>query len=127
MWVLLRKLSLSFQVPSWTGFFINFHHNKPVIQSNIGCLDCLDAPATDMSMIYFMMERSLRIKCQLNLKSIVCVYDQPIYSKAYRIKCKEPEKFKDLVLMMGTFHIILTFLGVIASCFKDAELRDVLI
>ena len=29
--------------------------------------------------------------------------------------------------MMGTFHIILTFLAVIASRFKDAGLRDVLI
>ena len=29
--------------------------------------------------------------------------------------------------MMGTFHIILTFLAVIAARFKDAGLRDIVI
>ena len=57
----------------------------------------------------------------------MCLYDEAIYAKAYHIKYKKPEKFKDLVLMMGTFHIILTILGVIASRFKDVGLSDVLI
>ena len=127
MWVMLRKISLPFQIPSLTGFNINLHKNNLVIRSNVGYLDCLDAPATAMSTIYYMMERSLRVKDQLNLKSIVCVYDQAIYAKAYQIKCKEHDKFQDLFLIMGTFHIILTFLAVIASRFKDAGLRDVLI
>ena len=127
MWVVLRKIDLSFQIPSWTGFNINLHKNKFIIHSNVGYLDCLDAPATAMCTIYYMMERSLQIKDQLNLKSIVCIYDQAIYAKAYQIKCKEHEKFQDLFLMMGTFHIILTFLAVISSRFKDASLRDILI
>ena len=63
------------------------------------------------------------IKDQLNLKSIVCLFDQAIYAKAYQIKCKEQEKFQELFLMMGTFHIILIFLSVISSRFKDAGLR----
>ena len=127
MWVILRKINLSFQIPSWTGFNINLSNKNLVIRSNIGYLDCLDAPATSMSTVYYMMERALGIKDQLKLKSIVCVYDQAIYAKAYQIKCKEHDKFQDLFLMMGTFHIILTFLAVIASRFKDAGLRDVLI
>ena len=127
MWVVLRKINLSFQIPSWIGFNINLHKNKFIIRSNVGYLDCLDAPATAMCTIYYMMERSLQIKDQLNLKSIVCIYDQAIYAKAYQIKCKEQEKFQDLFLMMGTFHVILTFLAVISSRFKDASLPDVLI
>ena len=127
MWVVLRKINFSFQIPSWTGFNINLHKNKFIIHSNVGYLDCLDAPATAMCTIYYMMERSLQIKDQLNLKSIVCVYDQMIYANAYQIKCKAQEKFQDLFLMMGTFHIILTFLAVIYSRFKDVGLRDILI
>ena len=127
MWVILRKDGNIPHIPSWTGFFIDLHKNLTVKSSNIGYLDCLDAPATEISTIYFMMERSLRIKDQLQLKSIVCVYDQAIYAKVHQIKCKEPEKFKDMFLMMGTFHIILTFLAVMASRFKDAGLRDITI
>ena len=60
-------------------------------------------------------------------KATVCVYDQAIYPKACQIKCKEQEKFQDLFLIMGTFHIISTFLAVISSRFKDVGLRDILI
>ena len=127
MWVVLRKINFSFQIPSWTGFNINLHKNKLIIRSNIGYLDCLDAPARAMCTIYYMMEYSLQIKDQLNVKSIVCVYDQAIYAKTYQINCKEHEKFQDLFWMMETFHIIFTFLAVISSRFKDAGLRNILI
>ena len=80
-----------------------------------------------MSTIYYMIERSLHIKDRLNLNSVVCVYDQAIYAKPYQITYKEHDKFQDHSLMIGTFHIILTFLAVIASRFKGAGLGDVLI
>ena len=81
MWVILRSHDTDYKIPSWTGFFINLSDNIPIRASNIGYLDCLDAPSTEMSTVYYMMERSLRIKDQLKLKSIVCVYDQAIYAK----------------------------------------------
>ena len=46
-------------------------------------------------------------------------------TKAFQIKCKEPEKFQVVFLMMGTFHVILTFLAVTAARFRDAGLHDV--
>ena len=127
-WVALRIHQPIMQhIPSWTGFFIKIRQDVPIRPSKVGYLDCLDAPATEMSTIYHMLERALRIKSQLKVKSIVCVYDQAIYAKAYQIKCKEPEKFKSVFLMMGTFHIIMTLLAVIAARFKDAGLKDLVI
>ena len=55
------------------------------------------------------------------------MYDQAIYAKAIQIKCAEPDRFKDAFLMIGTFYVILTFLAVIAACFKDAGHRDIVI
>ncbi len=114
-------------IPSWTGFFIKIRQDIPVRPSRVGYLDCLDAPATEISTIYHMLERALKIKTQLKVDSIVCVYDQAIYAKAYQIQCKEPEKFKSIFLMMGTFHIIMTLLAVMAVRFKDAGLKDLVI
>ena len=114
-------------IPSWTGFFMKIRQDVPIRPSSVGYLDCLDAPATEMSTVYHMSERALRIKSQLNVQSIVCVYDQAIYAKAYQIKCKEPERFKSIFLMMGTFHIIMTLLAVMAVRFKDAGLKDLVI
>ena len=39
-------------------------------------------------------ERVLRIIESLNLRSIVCVFDQAICCKSYEIKWKQPVKFK---------------------------------
>ena len=127
-WVALRFHQPIMQhISSWTGFFIKIRQDVPIKPSSVGYLDCLGAPATEMSTVYHMLERALRIKSQLNVQSIVCVYDQAIYAKAYQIKCKEPEKFKSIFLMMGTFHIIMTLLAVMAVRFKDAGLKDLVI
>ena len=74
-----------------------------------------------------MMERALKIKEQLEIEKIVCVYDQAIYAKTMEIQLKEPKMFSSLFLMMRTFHVLLMSLGVIGTRFKDAGMRDLYI
>ena len=99
MWIILTTISLPIEIPSWTEFNIKLHKSPQICQSNIEYLDCLDAPATEIAALYYMLERSLRIKDQLELSSIVCVYEQAIYGKAFQIKCKEPDKFRDIIVV----------------------------
>ena len=73
------------------------------------------------------MLRALKIIESLRLTSIVCVFDQAIYSKAIEIKWKEKEKFKCCVLMMGMFHTLMMFMHILSKRFSSAGLRDVLI
>lgn len=73
------------------------------------------------------MLRALKIIESLNLTSIVCVFDQAIYSKAIEIKWKERGKFDSCVLMMGMFHMLMMFMHILSKRFSDAGLRDVLI
>ena len=127
-WVALRIHQPIMQhIPSWTGFFIKIRQDIPIRPRRVGYLDCLNAPATEISTIYHKLERALKIETQLKVNSIVCVYDQAIYAKAYQIQCKEPEKFKSNFMIMGTFHIIMTLLAVMVVRFKDAGLKDLVI
>ena len=71
------------------------------------------------------MLRALKIVESLELSSIVCVFDQVIYSKANEIKWKEKEKFKNAVLMMGMFHTIMMYMHILSKRYSDAGLRDV--
>ena len=59
--------------------------------------------------------------------SIVCVFDQAIYSKACQIKWKEREKFQSCLLMVGIFHTIMMFMQILYKRFGDAGMKDVLI
>ena len=73
------------------------------------------------------MNRALKIIESLRLVSIVCVFDQAIYSKAVEITWKEKEKIQNCVLMMGLFHMLMMFMHILNKRFADAGLRDVLI
>ena len=77
-----------------------------------------------MSTVYEIMKRSCRLKDKLNLLSIVCIFDQAIYAKACGIVWKRREMFKDVVLMLGNFHLLMMFLRVIGKRFGDAGLKD---
>ena len=73
------------------------------------------------------MERTLKIFESLELTSIVCVFDNVIYSKAIEIKWKEKQKFNGCVLMIGMFHMLMMFMHILSKWFSTAGLRDVLI
>ena len=113
--------------PSWTGFNIMISQNEIVLKSMVHYMECIDAPATDISTINEVLERALKMKEHMSLSCIVCVFDQSMFAKAVEIKWKEPEKFKHCVIMLGTFHTIMMFMAVISKRFKDAGLRDILV
>ena len=128
LWILLRLINPTKQIiPSWTGFNIKVRDKVIVMQSNIGYLDSINSPATDIGTVYEMMKRAMGIKEHLNLDSVVCVLDQAMYAKACEVKFKKKDEFQDVLLFMGTFHTIMMLLGVAGTRFGDAGFRDVII
>ncbi len=63
----------------------------------------------------------------LEVASIVCVFDQALYAKACDIKWKEPDEYKSVVLRMGAFHTVCNLLSVIGKRFQDGGLRDLIV
>ena len=122
LWILVRLHAT--ENPGWTGFNIKVRNEEQVSQDNIGYLQTIDAPASNMSTVFEVLSQSLKIKDSLRLNAIVVVFDQPIYAKAMEIKRKHSEHFKDIIVRMGAFHTICTLLGIIGKRFQDAGLRD---
>ena len=73
------------------------------------------------------MNRALKIIEALKLSTMVCVFDQAIYSKAIEIKFKEQHKFKNVFVMMGMFHLLMMFMHVLSKQFSAAGVRDILV
>ena len=127
IWVLSRKNSIIHNIPSWTGFNIQIRNGILVVKSSIRYLDSIDLPATEISTVYEILDKCLKIKEKLNLAVLVCVFDQAIFAKAVEIKWKHPEKYENCIIMLGIFHMLMMFLGIIGKRFKDGGLRDVLV
>ena len=49
-------------IPSWTGFNINIRDEVIVVQSNVGYLESINKPTTDIATLYEMLNRALGIK-----------------------------------------------------------------
>ena len=125
LWILVRLHTTENQtIPGWTGYNIKVRNEEQVSQDNIGYLQTIDAPASNMSTVFEVLSQSLKIKDSLRLNAIVVVFDQAIYAKAMEIKWKHSEHFKDIIVRMGAFHTICTLLGIIGKRFQDAGLRD---
>ena len=99
----------------------------PILRSNIQHLTSIDSPATEMSTVITLLDRCLKIKEQLRLKYIVCVFDQAIYCKALELKWRYPDKYKDCIVMLGIFHMIMMYLGIIVKKFSDPGLKDLVV
>ena len=111
-------------IPSWTGFNIRIRDQVVVMESTVHYLDYLDAAATETTTIQEVMERALKMKDALKISEIICVCDQSIFAKTAEIKWRSPEKCKDCVLVLGAFHMIMSFMSILAKRFGDAVLGD---
>ena len=80
-----------------------------------------------MSTVFEILNQSLKFKETLKLQAIVVVFDQALYAKATEIKWKHTERFESIVLRMGVFHTICTFLGIIGKRSQYAGLKDICI
>ena len=67
-------------VPSWTGFQKLIYSNKNT-KVLVGYLPSIAAPPTKMKVIFSIINRSLDVMTELDLKNIILEVDQAIYTK----------------------------------------------
>ena len=51
-WLLSRRSVSALHIPSYTGYHAILRSRVPVKKNFVGYLDCVDAPATEMSTVY---------------------------------------------------------------------------
>ena len=125
LWMLSRIVDTECQViPSWTGFNIQTRDSVSTSEDIISYLPTINAPATQMSTVQEILVTSEAIRAFLELNDIVIVLDQALYAKAAEIVWREREKYRHLLLRLGTFHTIMTVLAIVGKRFQDAGLGD---
>ena len=105
-------------------FNITVHKKLVVVESTVGYLDTLDSPATDLKTAYEVLCRGCEIRDRLNLEAVACVFDQSFYAKTMEVYWKSKGLFKNLLVMMGCFHLLMMLLGVIGLRFGEAGLKN---
>ena len=111
----------------WTGHNTLLHRGMIPPQSSIGYLPVIDASPTDLDTVHTILTRSIEIADKMELKEIVLVMDQAIYSNAQEICWMNTTFMERLVLRMGEFHTAMAYLSCIGRRFRDAGFQDVII
>ena len=114
LWCLMRYNSIDSSILSCTGFQILMCDKVSVLKS---------------SNIFYYMNFLIQVMIieSLKLVTLVCVFDQAIYSKAIEIKWKEKQKFGNIVLMMGMFNMLMMYMHILSKRVSDAGIRDILL
>ena len=86
MWIIVPLHAAEKQnVCGLTGLNMLVRDEIEVKKDNIGYLPTIDAPATNMSTVFEILNQSLKIKDTIKLQAIVIVFDQALYAKAAKI------------------------------------------
>ena len=125
IWVLARHTDHA--VPSWTGFNIRSRDEEPISKDAIGYLPTINAPATELSTVFEILNQSEQIRKELQLVAIAIVMEQALYAKAAEIVWKQKGVFSKVVLRMGAFHTICNALLILGKRFRDTGLKNICI
>ncbi len=101
-------------IPSWSAFnSLVSDENLP--QQRVGFLPVLPYPATEYSTIYTSLTLFEDVLFQLKQNNIAVTCDEGVYKIAKEIQLQHPHKFNNIVLCLGSFHIIKIIEGCIGK------------
>ena len=81
----------------------------------------------DYSTVYTVLKTVQKMVTAVGQSDCVITFDLAIYMKAKEIQWRLAEEFKDTVIRMRGFHIVLNFLAVIGKMYDNSGLEDLLI
>jgi 5'-3' exonuclease len=126
---LLWKVSLTVRSPrpSWTGMMQMVHKGEHPGEASIMFLPMIDLSPSDLdcinSTLHFVCEHAQRYGV-----TPILTFDQPLWWKALTIVKSEPadSKLHSIVLRLGGFHTLMSFLGCIGHLMSGTGLKELL-
>lgn len=107
-------------VPTWGPFnsFILKEKKRPT--QIVGFLPIIPKPVTEYSTVYTALQNFVNVLSQLHQSKLPVACDEGVYHIARHIMLLRPDEFKDIVLMMGSWHLTKIVLQCIGKYLKGS-------
>ena len=92
-----------------------------------GYCPMIDGDSTKFSTIYTVLKHAQMLTSSLGQEDTVITFNLHIYIKAKQIQWRFPDKFANVVIRMGGFHIALKFLSLLGKKYLTSGLDNLLI
>ncbi|XP_053398129.1 uncharacterized protein LOC123551553 [Mercenaria mercenaria] len=118
---------LRYQGPEWSGFMQMVRQGEYPGKSSVVFLPMTDMSPGDMSCIYTTLQYIGNHAKRYNQTAIV-TFDQPLYWKAMTVVANENtySLLKAILVRLGGFHCIMSFLGCIGQLMSGSGLSELL-
>lgn len=110
--------------PSWSGYMSKVCSGEYPGKSTVTFLPIIDLDPNDMSCIYSTILYVISQAKHLAIKTPVLTFDQPLWIKAIEIA---QAKSLDIVLILGGFHLMMSYVGSIGFLMKGSGIQEALL
>ena len=113
-------------IPSWTAFnAATIENNSPT--TTIGYAPIINSSPIKLPTVFTIRDYVHKASKQLGQTCSVLTLDEAIYCKAKEIQWRCPDKFEHMIIRLGGFHIIKTFLACIGKLYEESGLSDIIV
>ena len=109
------------QQPHWSGFMQKYVKGQHPGKSTVNFLPVINLNPSDESCIYSTLLFIEKQAKDLNIPTPCITFDQPLYIKAFEISTS---KGMEIVIRLGGFHLLMSFLGGIGTVMEGCGLRE---
>lgn len=113
-------------VPGWSGFMEEVTNELPSVRSKILGLPFLNYPPTLYDTIYTSLLTASKRCVEHGQKTCIVTFDQPLYYKAQDILNSGDGDLKNVIVRLGGFHLLMSFMGCIGVIMAGSGLRHLL-
>lgn len=125
---MLAKLWNNMDIPGWQGFLEKTTSSCISDTTGVRTLPFIMAPPSDRDTVYTALMMAYNKGREIGLHTIFVTFDLPLYMKALEITLSSTPSspLQNIVVRLGGFHLIMSFLGAIGSIMAGSGLQELI-
>ncbi|KAK3919247.1 Histone-lysine N-methyltransferase EZ1 [Frankliniella fusca] len=121
-----KPMLLGTSTPSWNAYMVTAHTQcGPYDVSQVEFLPFINLDPNNLTCIFTALDFALRESTRHGLEKCFVTMDLPLFMKASEIVLST-SSLKQVVVMLGGFHLMMSFLGCIGEISKGSGLEELL-
>ena len=101
--------------------------DAPQKLTTIDYFPAIPHPITEYATVQETLKYTEEATKEVNQKNVITTYDWGFCMKAFPIIWNEPRKYKNHIIMIGSFHILCAYMKMIGNKMQGTGLSDILL
>ena len=116
------------KVPGWQGYMEKIFNHEDFDVTKILATPFIMAPPSDIETIYTCLKMATEEADKINVHTVLATFDLPLFIKATELVLSDGPggELHRIVVRLGGFHLLMSFLGCIGFIMSDSGLKELL-